>query len=335
MSTAVEPSALAPTAPGSSPSLVVGSLLGAVVILAGFVAGGYAAAAVPETTPYLEVARIATYLAVVVAGIAVGGALANTNPASGVRGGVILTVSVVAATAFLASAFYSSFTDLLGQILTGAVLAGGLVGVFRLLTSQTGIGWCQAVDHQGWASVNSHKRSQGLHVRRYTMIGFLILGLTGAYALAAAEPIKRATVAASEGDAAAADTAREEVPPPLNYAVPFAPGVSIPLIPVANLTLPLLIVLGTVWGAWRAVNVPPFADFLIATEAEMNKVSWASRKRLIQDTIVVLVCLLLLTLFLLVIDLFWGWLLSLKFIGVLPEKTDAATQLTTGGAGDW
>ena len=30
-------------------------------------------------------------------------------------------------------------------------------------------------------------------------------------------------------------------------------------------------------------------DFLIATEAEMNKVSWTTRKRLVKDTIVVLV----------------------------------------------
>jgi preprotein translocase SecE subunit len=99
-----------------------------------------------------------------------------------------------------------------------------------------------------------------------------------------------------------------------------------PLVPVANLALPLLLALGTVWVAWRAVNAPAFGDFLIATEAEMNKVSWTTRKRLIQDTIVVLVCLLLLTAFLLVIDLFWGWLLSLDFIGVLPKKSD------TGGA---
>jgi preprotein translocase SecE subunit len=111
----------------------------------------------------------------------------------------------------------------------------------------------------------------------------------------------------------------------------------LPLVPVANLTLPLLICLLTVWVAWRAVNVPTFGDFLIATEAEMNKVSWTSRKRLIQDTIVVIVCLALLTAFLLVIDLFWGWLLSLKFIGVLPEKsaTDAADVANPAGNLKW
>ena len=50
------------------------------------------------------------------------------------------------------------------------------------------------------------------------------------------------------------------------------------------------------WRAWRGmVNFPAFADFLIATEAEMNKVSWTTRKRLVQDTIVVLTTVVLMT----------------------------------------
>ena len=41
----------------------------------------------------------------------------------------------------------------------------------------------------------------------------------------------------------------------------------------------------------------------IATEAEINKVSWTTRKRLIQDTTVVLVTVFLFTLFLFVVDI--------------------------------
>ena len=73
--------------------------------------------------------------------------------------------------------------------------------------------------------------------------------------------------------------------------------------------------------AFRAVNVPDFAEFLIATEAEMNKVSWSTRKRLMQDTVVVLLTTLIMTLFLLVVDLFWGWLLSRQTVGVLPSRS--------------
>ena len=77
----------------------------------------------------------------------------------------------------------------------------------------------------------------------------------------------------------------------------------------------------SVWiSACSTANIPTVADFLIATEAEINKVSWSSRKRLIQDTIVVLVTTVLLTGFLLVIDLFWGWLLA-DVVKVLPKPT--------------
>jgi preprotein translocase SecE subunit len=85
-----------------------------------------------------------------------------------------------------------------------------------------------------------------------------------------------------------------------------------------------LIIVATLWFAFRAVNVPDFAEFLIATEAEMNKVSWSTRKRLAQDTVVVLVTTVIMTLFLLVVDLFWGWLLSRKDVGVLPSRSTAA-----------
>jgi len=74
--------------------------------------------------------------------------------------------------------------------------------------------------------------------------------------------------------------------------------------------------------AYRLVNFPPFADFLIATEAELNKVSWVTRKRLVQDTVVVLVTMLLLTVFLFVVDLIWFKTLSWRYIGVIhiPES---------------
>ena len=87
-------------------------------------------------------------------------------------------------------------------------------------------------------------------------------------------------------------------------------------------TIPLLLFGLTLWGAFRAVNMPTFAEFLIATEAEMNKVSWRTRRRLFQDTVVVLVTVFLMTVFLLAVDLFWGWLLSLPRVGILPSKAD-------------
>jgi preprotein translocase SecE subunit len=93
------------------------------------------------------------------------------------------------------------------------------------------------------------------------------------------------------------------------------------LLPHVRYTLPILLAALALWFAWRIVNVPSFADFLIATEAELNKVSWTTRRRLIQDTIVVLVTVILFTVFLFVVDVAWGKILSWDRIGVIkiPE----------------
>jgi preprotein translocase SecE subunit len=87
------------------------------------------------------------------------------------------------------------------------------------------------------------------------------------------------------------------------------------LLPAIQYTVPLLLIAVAIWFAWRAVNMPAFADFLIATEAEMNKVSWTTQKRLIQDTVVVLVTVLLMAVFLFLVD--WGWKGILQTLRVL------------------
>lgn len=58
----------------------------------------------------------------------------------------------------------------------------------------------------------------------------------------------------------------------------------------------------------------------------MNKVSWTTRKRLFQDTIVVLVTVFLLTFFLFVIDLLWIRVLSFPAINVLQVDIRKAKQ---------
>jgi preprotein translocase SecE subunit len=95
------------------------------------------------------------------------------------------------------------------------------------------------------------------------------------------------------------------------------------LLPHVAYTLPVILAALALWLAWRCVNVPGFADFLIATEAELNKVSWTTRRRLWQDTVVVLVTVFLLAFFLLVADVLWSKVLT--GIGVLqppPPPTE-------------
>ncbi len=60
-----------------------------------------------------------------------------------------------------------------------------------------------------------------------------------------------------------------------------------------------------VWCAFRAVNYSRFADFLISVEAEMDKVSWASRGELYRATIVVLTTMTFLGALLFVYDQLW------------------------------
>jgi preprotein translocase subunit SecE len=52
--------------------------------------------------------------------------------------------------------------------------------------------------------------------------------------------------------------------------------------------VPLALVVLGVWAAFRVVNIPAFADFLISVEGEMNKVSWPSRGELFRASVVVI-----------------------------------------------
>ncbi|HTU17140.1 MAG TPA: preprotein translocase subunit SecE [Gemmataceae bacterium] len=94
------------------------------------------------------------------------------------------------------------------------------------------------------------------------------------------------------------------------------------LLPSVQLTVPLLMLAAGLWLAWRVVNVPAFADFLIATEAEMNKVSWTTQRRLIQDTLVVLVTVVLMAFYLFSMDVVWKAVLSWEPIGVIKFSSD-------------
>jgi preprotein translocase subunit SecE len=83
------------------------------------------------------------------------------------------------------------------------------------------------------------------------------------------------------------------------------------------------------WLSFRMVHYPPFADFLIATQAEMNKVSWISRNDLKRATGVVLVTVLVISFYLFAI--YNVWMILLNQIGVLDVS--AGTGQAIGSAG--
>jgi len=313
MATAVE------TKPDSAPAaaplgLLPASIVGAVVLLAGVALVG---TVVPmlwdaNVSPFLKKQggfvdaffRVLALVAAIAGVIYALVKLSPANPPKGLRGGIFLVIAVVLLFALLVRWVGIMFEHgAAGPIITGVVAAALAFGAYKLLTGAMGRRWMIALEEMGWFHTNSFKKTQGIRLRRWTMIGILGLGFSGIWSLYQHNSLPY-------GD--------------WNVRIPFLTneaGVhkTLTLLSDVNYTGLLLLAALTFWFAWRAVNVPTFADFLIATEAEMNKVSWTPWKKLVQDTIVVLVTTALLTAFLLVIDIFWGWLLS-DVVKVLPSK---------------
>lgn len=210
--------------------------------------------------------------------------------------------------------------NLLGAV---AVLVLLIVAGVRLFTSAKGERWMVGLEEQGWFHAHQYKKALGQKVRRLTILGLLLIGGSGVYSLMyhgmIGEPVKLGDEVVRVWQLAIPFTAEGGV---LEGRVP--PKITIST--HADYVIPIVLLLLTLWLAFRVVNMPSFAEFLIATEAEMNKVSWTSKRRLGQDTVVVLVTTIMLTVFLLVVDFFWSWLLSRQIVGVLPTLPDAHQQ---------
>jgi preprotein translocase SecE subunit len=224
--------------------------------------------------------------------------------------------------------------------------------VFKFFRTGRFTQWSVALDQGGWFDAKSYKRTQGLRVRRLTILGILMVAVSGIWTMYHHNYLpKNSTVKLPNGvemdnrmgDWVVGGTVQQPMPVPTipanasederkrlekdrdqirleNRARPRVEG-GITLLPDLEFTIPLVLIAATIWFAWRVVNYPQFGDFLIATEAEINKVSWTTRRALFRDTIVVLTSLFLLTLFLFLVDWFWGWVLTREMVGILP--TDA------------
>ncbi len=78
---------------------------------------------------------------------------------------------------------------------------------------------------------------------------------------------------------------------------------------VVRFLVPGLLLAAGLWVSFRAVNMPRFADFLIAVEAEMAKVSWPTRSEVVRSSIVVIFMMFALAGILGLYDLFWWFVL--------------------------
>jgi preprotein translocase SecE subunit len=144
----------------------------------------------------------------------------------------------------------------------------------------------QKIEEQGWFHGGAYKKLQGLKIRRITMLALLLtvgFGIYYYYFRAGLGSLSTNSV----------------------WDIPFVSSQALIIFRAAPLTVPVILIVLTVWFSYRLVNYPVFAEFLINTEAELAKVTWSTRKRLIRDTGVVLLTVLLLALFLYFFDIIW------------------------------
>jgi preprotein translocase SecE subunit len=298
--------------------LALGSLLGALYVLGGL---WIVFAGLPVlwadvlrvqdfTNDFLSEALLLMVCLAAVGGLIYGGyQLMRNQHQPGLRAGIFFASVLVFAAFWITEAIGNLIGDqdidtTVGLVLLVIVLGGLLAGLTLVFLQP---GWArllEAVEAQGWFHLGSFKGSQGVRVRRGTVVGVLALGLCGIITLVTHRTFGYEGLGQTSND--------------WYWLVPFSQGdLYIPLMFKIHLLMPIVLGLALIWFAWRLVNVPTFADFLIATEAELHKVSWTTRRRLIQDTIVVLVTVFLMTIFLFAVDVMWIQILSNPWVGVL------------------
>ena len=87
----------------------------------------------------------------------------------------------------------------------------------------------------------------------------------------------------------------------------------------AGMAASMILVFGGI--LWYVLNKPNIVEFMIATEAEMKKVNWPSRREIVGSTIVVIGGTLFIAAVLTVIDIGFGY--AFTQMGILAPTTPA------------
>ncbi len=140
-----------------------------------------------------------------------------------------------------------------------------------------------------------YKRNQGKVTRQVTFAVLAITLATGVWRLAQLLP---AWFAGVDGFAGVRDAALA------TGGAAYSPDLG-----VLRFLVPGLLLAAGLWFLFRLVNYPPFADFLIAVETEMTKVSWPSVDEVIRSSAVVIFMIFALAAILAAYDLFWWFVL--------------------------
>jgi len=146
----------------------------------------------------------------------------------------------------------------------------------------------QAAGGTLWSELLSfgvYKRNQGRVTRQTTFAALAITLTIGVWRLAQLLPLWFASGAVLAPSGPAADLG------------------------VVRFLVPGLLLAAGLWLLFRLVNVPRVADFLIAVETEMAKVSWPSGPEVVRSSAVVIFLIFALAAILAAYDLFWWFVL--------------------------
>jgi preprotein translocase SecE subunit len=331
-----------PTPPNPQHQMAIGSAVGAMALLAGlwFIFGGLPMlwsmgwdllrVDYPDLHKnlFLSDALLILIELLVIGGLGVAAYRAlQPQTQAGLRAGIVfLAVYVFLAAcicAWLGALMVQQFPEdpAVGWTVLAVVIGALLAGAGYVYAMFPGwMGFLETVEHQGWFHAHAFKGNQGVRVRRGTIVGALAVGVCGIITL-----ISHTFFGRERPDAAG-----NLLPNDWYWSIPYA-SQDFPLMFKVHFMMPIVLGVLLFWIAWRVVNIPAFADFLIATEAEMNKVSWTNRKRLGQDTVVVLTTVFLFTAFLFIVDVIWIKVLSAPGIQVLlidPKQAQKEQQET-------
>jgi preprotein translocase subunit SecE len=134
-------------------------------------------------------------------------------------------------------------------------------------------------------SAGVYKRNQGRTARQATFAALAIALAVGVWRLAQLLPLWLANSTAVSATGSAADLG------------------------VVRFLVPGAILAAGLWVLYRLVNMPRFADFLIAVESEMAKVSWPGGAEVARSSAVVIFLIFALAAILAAYDLFWWFVL--------------------------
>lgn len=155
-------------------------------------------------------------------------------------------------------------------------------------------------------SASVYKRSQGRIARQATFAAIAVVLMIGVLRLT-----QQVSVWSQSGGAIA----------PAAGVTQDGDGSAWSLPSLSRVGVPAALCAACVWFAYRIVNYPKFADFLIAVESEMTKVSWPSRLEVIRSSAVVIFLIFALAAILFGYDTLWRFILGL----LLPTRGSVAS----------